>query len=98
HCQHRVPRSLLDRPPSRAMTKENASRRLVLILRVTLGLELQCKLFAAALDPPAFRQHVHDVGHDEIEQPLVMRDDDHWTLARAQPDDAVLHDTDSLDI
>ena len=43
---------------------------------VALLLQLQRQLLAARLDDPAVAQHVDEVGHDVVEQPLVVGDDD----------------------
>ena len=42
---------------------------------VTVFLELERERLVAALDDPAVDHHMHEVGHDVVEQALVMRDD-----------------------
>ncbi len=49
-------------------------RRHVLEPGVALLLQLQGQLLAARADDPAVDQHVHEVGHDVVEQPLVVGD------------------------
>src|SRR5437867_3232650 len=61
------------------------SRRLVAVLRVSGGVELERQLLAAGLHDPAAREHVHDVRNDVVEQTLVMRDHDEAAFGRAQP-------------
>ena len=43
---------------------------------VALRLELERQLLAARLHDPPVGEHVHEVGHDVVEQPLVVRDHD----------------------
>ena len=55
---------------------------------VALRLELERQLLAARLDDAAVGEHVHEVGHDVVQQPLVVRDDDDGALGAAQRVDA----------
>src|SRR5262245_50781048 len=75
-----------------------ASRRLVAILRVAGGLELEGELLVAGLHDAALREHVHHVRHDVVEQPLVVRDHHERALRRAQPVDAVGDDPEGVDV
>jgi hypothetical protein len=43
---------------------------------VALLLELERQLLAAGADDAAVDQHVHEVGHDVVEQALVVGDDE----------------------
>ena len=56
-------------------------QNLFLILGIAARFELERQFLAAGLDDAAVRQHVHDVGHDVGQQPLVMRDDDEGAAA-----------------
>ena len=47
-------------------------------------LEFEREFLAAGLHDAAVQQDVHEVGHDVVEQPLVVGDDDHRPLRRAQ--------------
>ena len=47
---------------------------------VTLTLQLQRQLLAAGLDDPSGAQHVHEVGHDVVEQPLIVSHHDDGAL------------------
>ena len=42
-------------------------------LGVAGSLELQRQFLAAAFDDPALRHHVHEIRHDVVEQPLIVR-------------------------
>src|ERR1700722_1258604 len=75
-----------------------ASRPLVLVLRVAVGLELERELLAAGADDASLREHVHDIRHDMVEQALVMGDDDHRALRRAQPVDPVRDQLEGVDV
>ena len=48
------------------------------ILRIAARFELEREFLAAGLHDAALRQHVHDVRHDVVEQPLIVGDDDAW--------------------
>src|SRR5215831_18041837 len=74
------------------------SRRLVLVLRVAGGFELERQLLAAGLHDAPLGEHVHHVGHDVVEQALVVGDDHHGALRRAQAVDAVGDDAQRVDI
>src|SRR5229473_1919155 len=74
------------------------SRRLFLIGGIALGFELERQLLAAGTHDAALREHVHDVGHDVVEEPLVMGNHDHGAIGRAQPVDALGHDLQRVDI
>src|SRR5262249_54268687 len=71
-----------------------ASRGLVLIARIALGLELQRELLAAGPHDAALGKHMHDVRHDVVEQTLVVGDHHHGALRRTQPVDALGHHLD----
>src|SRR5665647_1675819 len=75
-----------------------ASRRLAGIFGVALGFELKRQFLAAGLHHFAPGHHMHHVGHDVVEQPLIMRDHDHRALGRAQAVDAVGHDLERVDV
>ena len=53
-----------------------ASGRRLGVVGVALLLELERQLLAARADDPARRHDVHEVGHDVVEEPLVVGDDD----------------------
>src|SRR5262249_19793910 len=74
------------------------SRRLVLVLRIAGGFELERQRLVAGLHDTAPREHVYDVGHDVVEQALVVRDDHERSLGRAQPIDAVGHHLERIDV
>src|SRR6202521_584871 len=74
---------------ARITTQSAGSRRLGLELGVAARLEVERQILAAGFHDAAFGEHVHDVGHDVVEQPLVMRDHDGGAVGRAQPVDAV---------
>src|SRR5205807_6595424 len=76
----------------------STSRRLVSVLRVAGRFELERKLLAAGLHDAAFREHMHHVGRDIVEQPLVVRDHDKAALGRAQAIDALGHDLERVDV
>ena len=50
---------------------------------VAIFFQLQRQFLAAGALNPAMRQHMHLIGHDVIQQPLVMGDDQHRTIRRA---------------
>src|SRR5258705_1952997 len=84
------------RPVSAAVLMRGVSTfmalcRLVLVSSIALGFELESELLAAGAHDAALRQHMHDIRHDMVEEPLIMGDDDHGALGRAQPIDAVRH-------
>src|SRR5262249_7218625 len=51
-----------------------ASRHLFLVLGIAGGFEIERQLLIPGLHDAAAREHVHDVGHDVVEQALVVRD------------------------
>ena len=59
----------------RSATAATSARRL-LDPAVALGFQLERELLAAGPDDPAVRQHVHEVRHDVVQQPLVVGHDD----------------------
>ena len=61
------------------------------------SLQLVCELLAARAHDPAVREHVHEIGHDVIEQPLVVRDHEHRALGTAQSVHTAGDDAKSLD-
>src|SRR5581483_2091953 len=82
----------------RGMTNRRASHHLVLVFGIAARFQFQRQIFAAALHHAAFRQHMHHIRHDVIEQPLVVGDDDHRSLRRAQAIDAVGDHAQRIDI
>src|SRR5260221_361329 len=56
------------------------SRRLVLVLRVARGFELQRQRLGPGLHDAALGEHMHHVRDDIIEQTLVVRDDHEGAL------------------
>src|SRR5262249_40642747 len=74
------------------------SRHLFLVLGIAGGFELQRQLLVAGLHDAAAREHVHDVGHDVVEQALIVRDHHERALGGAQPIDAVRDGLDRADI
>src|SRR5205823_10608442 len=58
-------------------------------LRVPGSLELQRQLLVAALHHAAVRHYVYEIGHDVIQQPLIMRDHHYGPIRRTQRIDAV---------
>src|SRR5882724_6866984 len=61
----------------------------ILELGVTGSLELQRQFLAAAFHHASSGHHVHEVRHDVVQQPLIMRDHHHGSARRAQRVDAV---------
>src|SRR5258705_3231878 len=91
------------RPVSAAVLMRGVSTfmalcRLVLVSSIALGFELESELLAAGAHDAALRQHMHDIRHDMVEEPLIMGDDDHGALGRAQPVDAVRHHLEGVDV
>jgi hypothetical protein len=41
---------------------------------------------------------MHHVGHDVVEQPLIVSDDDHRPVGRTQPVDALGNDLQRVDV
>src|SRR5690606_22389455 len=60
--------------------------------------ELQRQLFAARAYDSTTGEHMHVIGHDVIKQTLIVSDDDHGALRRAQAVHAVGHDTQGIDV
>src|SRR6185436_16614535 len=60
-----------------ALTRASLSGGLALELGVAGLFQLERQLLAARLLDAAVRHHVHLVGHDIVQQPLVMGDDEH---------------------
>ena len=62
----------------------SVSRRdLFLILGITTRFELERKYLAAGFGGiAALRERVHNVGHDVVQEPLVMGDDDEGAVGR----------------
>src|SRR5262249_3923799 len=83
---------------SARITTSAGSRRLGLELGVAARLELERELLAAGLHDAALGEHVHDVGHDIIEQALIVRDHHDAAVGRAQPVDAVGDDFERIDV
>src|SRR5215467_12717112 len=74
------------------------SRHLFLILGIAGGFEIERQLLIAGLHDAAAREHVHHVGHDVVEQALVVRDHHEGALGRAQPIDAVRDHLERVDV
>jgi len=55
--------------------RQRLERYCELIGRITLGFEFKRQFLAAGAHDAAARKHVHHVGHDVVEQPLIMGDD-----------------------
>src|SRR5882724_10556845 len=72
--------------------------RHILELGVTGGLELQRQFLAAALHHASSGHHVHEVRHDIVQQPLIMRDHHHRSVRRTQRVDAVGGDPQRIDV
>ena len=72
----------------RGPVQRRSSCRVAFQPAVALLFELQRQLLAAGLHQPAIAQHVHEVGHDVIEQPLVVRHDDDRAIGPAHGVDA----------
>src|SRR5437870_100183 len=75
-----------------------SGRLLFAELGIAAGFELERQLLAAALHDAAAGEHVHHVGHDVVEQPLIVRDDHHGAVRRAQGVDAVGDDPQGVDV
>ena len=73
-------------------------RRLLLEPGVALLLELERHLLAAGADDAPVDQHVDEVRNDVVQQPLVVRDDQHRALGAAQLVDALGHDPQRVDV
>ena len=65
---------------------------------VALFFELQGQILAAAELDPAAHHDVHVIGHDVVEQPLVMGDQEHAEIRPAQRVDAVRDDFERVDV
>src|SRR6516164_5219739 len=74
------------------------SRHLFLVLGIAGGFEIERQLLVPGLHDAAAREHVHHVGHDVVEQALVVRDHHEGALGRAQPIDAVRDDLERVDV
>src|SRR5262245_42239621 len=74
------------------------SRHLFLVLGIAGGFEIERQLLVAGLHDAAAREHVHHVGHDVVEQALVVRDHHERALGGAQPVDAVRDGLERVDI
>src|SRR6266487_1296633 len=75
-----------------------SSRHLFLVLGIAGRFEIERQLFVASLHDAAAREHMHDVRHDVVEQPLVVRDHDERTLGRAHGIDAAGVDLERVDV
>ena len=64
----------------------------------TLFLELERQLLAAGPDDAAVRQHVDDIGHDVVQQALVVRDDENRAIRAAHRVHAVRDDLQRVDV
>src|SRR4051812_119257 len=65
---------------------------------VALLLELQRQLGAARLDDPSVHQHVDEVRLDVIQDPLVVRDQEHPQIRSRQRVHALGHDAERVDV
>src|SRR6476659_4573184 len=74
------------------------SRRLVPVLGVAGGFELERQRLVAGLHDAALRKDVHHVRHDVVEQALVVRDDDEGAVGGAQPVDALGDHLEGIDV
>src|SRR5260221_2932048 len=86
-------RRTLDACPTQA-----SIRRRVVEEGVTAAFELRGEALVAGAHDAAVAQDVDDVGHDIVEQALVMRDYDRGVLGRAKLVDAVGDDAQRVDI
>src|SRR6266446_5586099 len=74
---------------ARTSTFMSCLDRLGLELGISACFEIERELLAPGLHDPALGEDVHHVGHDVIEKALVVGDDDHGALGRAEAVDAV---------
>src|SRR5262245_55992793 len=81
-----------------AIRRGHRGGRLLLEPGVAPFLELEGELLAAGADDAALDEHVQEIGNDVVEQPLVVRDDDHGALGRAELVDAAGHDPQGVDV
>src|SRR3954451_8355354 len=74
------------------------SRRLVTVLGVASGFELERQRLVAGLHDAALRKNVHHVRHDVIEQALVVRQDHEGAVKRGQLVAALGDHLDAIDV
>src|SRR5690606_23070467 len=65
---------------------------------IALALEVEREILVARLDDLPAIEHVHAVGHDVLEQALVVGDDEEGAVGRAQRVDAVGDDLQRVDV
>ena len=90
-----------ERRPSRSDIYESDSfARPAIVYKpiVTFFFELERQRLVARMDDAALVEHVHHVGHDVIQQPLVMGDDHRGILGRMEFRDARSDDAQRVDI
>src|SRR5262245_36851101 len=61
-------------------------------------LELERQLLAARPHNPSIGKHVHDVGHDVVQQPLIVRDQQKSAIGISHRVHALRHDLQRIDI
>src|SRR5215471_4366865 len=88
---------MTSRVRSWVLARRPPSGRLGAVLGVAALLEFERELLAAAAQDLARRHHVDLVGHDVVEKPLVMRDEQDRALRRAQRVDALGHHAHRVD-
>src|SRR5262245_14426805 len=74
------------------------SRHLLPVLGIAGGFEIERQLLVTGLHDAAAREHVHHIGHDVVEQALIVRDHHERALGRTQPIDAVRDDLERVDV
>src|SRR5688572_15600243 len=65
---------------------------------VPLFLELDRELLTALFDDPATGKNVDHVGHNKIEQPLVVGDEDNGIVGASQGVDPLCDDPEGVDV
>src|SRR5262249_31254 len=94
-------RPSLPRSPSWCPQSPSGSaprRHLLLDPAVAFIFQLQRQLLPARLDDAAVEKDMHPVGHDVVEQPLVVGDDEDPAILAAQGVDTVGHDPQGVDV
>src|SRR5438309_7678688 len=71
------------RLPSRYRDGLGFRGRLLLEPGIALLFQLECELLASLESDPAVDENVQEIRHDVVQQPLVVRHDDHGALRRA---------------
>src|SRR6185312_5928533 len=91
-CEMRVARGI------RTAELMSISRSLAGDPVVAAPLQLEGKRAVAAASDPAAHQNVNEIGHDVLQQPLVVRHEQERALGRTQLIDSIRHDLEGIDV